>query len=105
MNLDGLLNASLELEKRIQTDRMLRRYLSNLWGRTSPGRSTRASNPPSTQNPEGSRSVTFNLPPEMCELLELASKATGKSQTAILEESFADYYLKHIDGNQTQTAP
>lgn len=101
MELDGLLNASLELEKRIKTDRVLRQHLSSLWGRTSSRRSSRSTSSKSTQNPNGTKSVTFDLPDGMCELLELAATATGKSQAQILEESFAEYFQKHIDGSKT----
>jgi hypothetical protein len=96
MDLEGLLNASLDLEKRIARDKMLRQCFSNLWKenrRKLPVASRAAA---ASASPSARRQMTLGFPSEMCELLELASSATGKTASEILEESFVDYYLKKI---------
>ncbi len=95
MDLDSLLNAHLSLERRIATDQALRRYLATLWQQSEPtgARTAQATTPQAN----GKVRLTFDFPPEMCELLAVAARATGKSTAQILEESFADYFRDKID--------
>ena len=96
MDLEGLLNASVQLEKRIATDKALRGYFSKLWKEEARRKPAAALSVPPADNGTNEQKVTLNFPPEMCELLELASGATGKTPSEILEESFVNYYLKKI---------
>jgi len=96
MDLEGLLNASLELEKRIARDKMLRQCFSKLWKENRRKPSVPSSAASAGPNAPARQQVTLNFPPEMWELLELASNATGKTPSEILEESFVDYYLRKI---------
>jgi hypothetical protein len=113
MNLEGLLNAGLELEKRIKTDRMMRRYLSTLWANANPGEPKRKqphqpahrSANEAAEKPGAPRSFTVQFPPEMCELLQRAAQASGKSPDTLLEESFAEYYLKHFNDDGPDSPP
>ncbi|MBM3836023.1 MAG: hypothetical protein FJ403_22715 [Verrucomicrobia bacterium] len=96
MHLDNLLNAAVELEKRIATDQMLRRYFSTVWGKDSAPTTVKSklASPESKPSPE-TRDLTCTFPVKMCELLLLAANATGKTPTELLEESFAEYCAKH----------
>ena len=77
MDLESLLNASLELEKRKATDQLLRKYFSSLWKNDGVKRPAAASLKPDSGSHPGLREVTLQFPQEMCELLEIASKATA----------------------------
>jgi hypothetical protein len=97
MNLENLLNAAVELEKRIATDQMLRKYFSSVWGH-SPSRATASKPAPATPNEAGkSKELCFSFPVEMCEWLDVASSATGKTPTQLLEESFAEYCARNVE--------
>ncbi|MBI4664288.1 MAG: hypothetical protein HY735_36290 [Verrucomicrobia bacterium] len=91
MDLEGLLNASLELEKRIATDKLLRQYFSSLWNHNGGKRRPLNGSGNAVRECWNLRRVTLDLPSEMCELLELASEATGKTPAEILEQSFVEY--------------
>jgi hypothetical protein len=97
MNLDNLLNAAVELEKRIATDQMLRKYFSSVWGH-SPSRAVESKPAPATQHEtEKHKELCFTFPIEMCEWLDVASSATGKTRTQLLEESFAEYCARNVE--------
>ena len=97
MDIESLLNASLALEKRIATDRALRRYFSTVWGQAERQKEAPKSAAPNNTSVSGpARELTLRFPPEMCELLELAAKATGKTPAEILEECFVEAYLKKL---------
>lgn len=96
MDLEGLLNASLELERRIATDKMLRQCFSNLWKENRRKPAPKSGSAAVAANSPALRQLNLSFPAEMCELLELAANATGKTPSEILEESFVDYYLKKI---------
>jgi len=104
MDLDGLLNASLELEKRIKTDQILRQHLSPLLAKKDSSARHRSTRKNSDGSPGNPGSASFTLPAEMCELLDIAANATGKSQIQILEESFADYFQKHFGDGKANPA-
>jgi hypothetical protein len=98
MDLESLINANLALEKRIATDRALRKYFSAVWAKSE---SQKPQPPPVSVAPVApgtTRELTLTFPAEMCELLALAAEATGKTPAQILEESFVGYYLKKSDG-------
>ena len=97
MDLEGLLNASLELEKRKATDQLLRKYFSSLWKDGPAKRAIVHAPPKPTNDQSGFREITLHFPAEMCELLELASKSTGKTPSEILEMTFAEFYLKKVN--------
>ena len=97
MDLEGLLNASLELEKRKATDQLLRKYFSSLWKNDGPKRPAPTSLKPGPSSHPGLCEVSVQFPPEMCELLEIAAKATGKTPSKILEESFVEFYLNKVN--------
>lgn len=101
MDLEGLLNASLELEKRIATDQMLRKYFSSVWKESRKKTVASSASKPSSANSSAHRQLTLSFPSEMCELLELAANATGKTPDEILEQSFVDY-LKKIAPAKTE---
>jgi hypothetical protein len=90
MELENLLKASLQLEKRIATDETLRQYFSSVWAKAEP-------KPRKTLQPPGPTSFEFTFPPEMCELLGIAMKVRGKSAQEVMQESFAKYYLEVIE--------
>ena len=91
MDLDGLLKANIELQKRIATDRILRQRLSVLWGESGPARENhKASNAKGNQIQE----LTFSLPVEMCVLLASEVERTGKTPSELIEKSFAEYYQR-----------
>ena len=97
MDIESLLNANLALEKRIATDRALRRYFSTVWGQAESRKEAPKSAAPGNSGlPEAARELTLRFPSEMCELLELAAKATGKTPAEILEECFVEAYLKKL---------
>ena len=99
MDLESLLNASLALEKRIATDRALRKYFSTIWAETNPKKAGEQSAPPNPPPVPGTvRELSLPFPAEMCELLELAANATGKTPSEILEECFVEHYLKKLNG-------
>jgi hypothetical protein len=95
MNLEMLLNASVELEKRIATDQLLRNQLAQLL-RARKEKQPQASSSSSGGVEQGIE-LTFGFPAEMCELLARASVLTGKEPGRILEESFAEYYRNRIE--------
>ena len=89
MDLDGLLKANIELQKRIATDRTLRRRFAELWGDAG-GKSTK----PAKSHANGTRQLTFSLPEEMCLLLAREVESTGKTPSELIEKSFAEYYQR-----------
>lgn len=95
MKLDDLLNAAVQLEKRIETDRMLRACFSAIWNDSDTGKKRDAAKAPTAAGKSG-RAVTLTFPAEFCELLEKTARSSGKSPAQLLEESFAEYYLKHF---------
>ena len=100
MDLDGLLKANIELQKRIATDRTLRRRLSMLWGDPDPVRE-----PPKKAGVNGNdlQQLTFSLPVEMCVLLAREVERTGKTPSELIEKSFAEYYQrKHGSAEKQQ---
>ena len=98
MDLEGLLNANLALEKRIATDRALRKYFSSLWAKTESQKPEPITPSPPSDATAPTRDLTLTFPSEMCELLALAAEATGKTPAQILEESFIGYYVKKFNG-------
>lgn len=101
MDLDSLLNASVALEKRIATDKLLRKYFAQLWKEPARSKLIPDHRPaPSAAADPKLRQLTFTFPSEMCELLALAAEATGKSPSEILEESFVEFYLKKIESKE-----
>jgi hypothetical protein len=95
VKLDDLLNAAVQLEKRIESDRMLRACFSAIWNQTEAQKANRGKKHSATQASPG-QSLTLTFSKEFCELLERTAKSTGKSPAEILEESFTEYYLKHF---------
>ena len=91
MDLDGLLKANIELQKRIATDRALRRKLAMIEGAGAP--STQGFKPESSTAP-GLHKITFSLPVEMCGLLVEEAERAGKTPSEIIEKSFAEYYKR-----------
>ena len=107
MDLEGLLNASLALEKRIATDRALRKYFAAIWGEVEARKSAEKPVPPPLPTPplptpplptppKSARELTLQFPAEMCEWLELAASSTGRTPAEILEECFVEHYLKKL---------
>lgn len=98
MDLESLLNASLGLEKRIATDRALRKYFSTIWAESDPKQAgQKSAGPGQAVGPGSVRELSLQFPAEMCELLELAANATGKTPSEILEECFVEHYLKKLN--------
>ena len=96
MDLDSLLKANIELQKRIATDRLLRRRLTMLSGpSTASGENNKATHAATP----GMRELTFTLPVEMCVLLAREVERTGKTPSALIEKCFADYYQRKHGGN------
>ena len=101
MDLDGLLKANIELQKRIAADRSLRRRLSQLWGDLGP-------TPPGAKGPSPKdhdvRHLTFTLPIEMCVLLAREVERTGKTPSELIEKAFAEYcQRKHGSGAEKKS--
>lgn len=95
MNVENLLQAAIELDKRIATDQLLRQYFSAVWGKRSV--QVQSAPAPSDISEAGNlRDITFSFPREMCELLEIGASATGKTPAQLLEESFAEYCARNI---------
>lgn len=91
MDLDGLLKANIELQKRIATDRALRRKLAMI--ERAAGPSPQDSKPEASAAP-GLHKITFSLPIEMCVLLVEEAERAGKTPSEIIERSFAEYYKR-----------
>lgn len=91
MNLNHLLQAGLELEKRIAQDTALRRCVAELWKKSDAKLSA-----PTHGKPGAARDLTVQLPSDVYELLQATAKLTGKSPSLILQESFALYWQTHI---------
>lgn len=94
MKLEDLLNAAVQLEKRIETDRMLRACFSALWNDPGSGKQPRAK--AAETSSISTQSITLNFPTEFWNLVKKAAQTSGKSPAQLLEESFAEYYLKHF---------
>ena len=94
MDLGSLLKANVELQKRVATDRALRDYFSRIWSTFDHGDGFRETATRHAADDGGARKMTFYLPPEMCELLALEVEQTGKTPSQIMEDSFAQYYLR-----------
>ena len=96
MDLENLLNAAVQLEKRIATDQKLRKYFSSVWGH-GPSRTASKPVPAPADKTDKNQDLRFSFPIEMCEWLEVASRATGKTPTELLEESFAEYCARNVE--------
>ena len=97
MDLESLLNASLDLEKRIATDKALRRYFASVWkeelGHRKSGNTTRGQNVPN--------SVSIAISAEIYELVDRVARQAGVPPAKILEESFLAYLSEKLRGRPT----
>ena len=94
MDLESLLKANVELQKRIATDRVLRHHFSHLWQiAEEPTPAPTPAERPAKSAPTHHK-LTLNFPREMCELLAREVERTGKTPDQILEDSFAEYYFR-----------
>ena len=91
MDLDGLLKANIELQKRIATDRALRRKLGMIEGAAVPSAQDSKAE---TSTVAGKHKITFSLPVEMCVLLVEEAERAGKTPSEIIEKSFAEFYKR-----------
>lgn len=96
MKLEDLLNAAVQLEKRIETDRMLRACFSALWKEANAPQSSHVRKPASSAAASDKATLTLAFSKEFCDLLQSTARASGKTPSELLEESFAEYYLKHF---------
>ena len=92
MNLEHLLNAGLELEKRIARDQALRRCFSELWKKSN-GQQLKGK----TAESNGVREFKLKLPLDVCELIESTATLTGKTPSQLVQESFALYCRTHLN--------
>ena len=97
MKVENLLNAAVELEKRIAADRMLRSYFSRIWRSESGTRPKSNHTGSHSGGAQKNSEITLNVSPEMCKWLEVAVTSTGKTPAQLLEESFAEYCAKNAE--------
>lgn len=97
MKVENLLNAAVELEKRIAADRRLRSYFSRIWT-SEPATRPKSNHTGSlSSGAQKNSEIALSLSPEMYKWLEVAVAATGKTPAQILEASFAEYCTKNAE--------
>ena len=97
MKVENLLNAAVELEKRIAADRRLRSYFSRIWSSEPATRPKSNHTGSQSSRAQKNSEITVRLSPEMYKWLEVAVTATGKTPAQLLEESLAEYCAKNAE--------
>jgi hypothetical protein len=101
MDLANLLQASLDLEKRIATDQALRRCFNDLLNtKTSSAKAEARAKLP--EQVACVSEVKASFPLETCLLLESVAASAGKTTSQVLEEAFLHYYRTRIEPNKAR---
>jgi hypothetical protein len=96
MDLTNLLQASLDLEKRIASDQALRRCFDQIWNQK------KIDDRPASQSTGAVRKVIVTMPQEVGQLLDATAAKMGRTPGEILEEAFLLFYRSRIQNSNRQ---